>query len=84
MSVAQNDEASGNFFLELSRWDVVCLRRILRRQQKKCLSEIRKHDERGWKPQPGCLDLSRTILTQVNGMLDRLGYPDDVQPEPKG
>lgn len=65
--------------LALSHWDAITLRRVLRRQQSRCLSDIAKHDARGWKPEPGRLDLSRVTLEQINGMLDRLGYPEDVR-----
>jgi hypothetical protein len=65
--------------LTLNNYDVSMLRRLLRREVKDCRNDMRKNERRGWKPEPGHLDLARTSLEQAQDLLARLGYPDDTQ-----
>lgn len=64
--------------MQLSHWQSVTLRRLLRQQLKRDLKRVETNDRRGWQPAEGCLDLTRLEIDHINAMLEKLGYSADA------
>lgn len=65
--------------IHLSYWDQVVLRRLLFRQKNRCLKDIERSAARGWKPEPGKMDISKVSLEHVEAMLLRIPDPGELQ-----
>ena len=61
----------------LTYWERVTARGALFRQKRRCEKDIERQIERGWEPQPGCVDIPRERLRHVDSLLSKITDPDE-------
>lgn len=61
---------------DLTYWERVTARAALFRYKKRCERDVARQEERGWKPEPGAVDIPRERLKHIESLLTKITDPD--------